>query len=88
MFDKYLYYNSNSLAQLINFKMKILIGLWNRLYKAVVAAEGDNYKNSYSKDVFVIWDNSLGLLEEMENYGGSLGQMYFQKLEDTARAGI
>ena len=60
----------------------------DKLHKEIVAIEGEDYTSSYAKDVLVAWDNSLETVQEVEDYGGSLGQKYSQKLEDTKYAGI
>ena len=77
---------------LMGFLLMLINGVFkmvkdDKRYKEITAMEGENFYDSYAKDVLVAWDNSLLSQQECEDYAGALGQTLQQKLIDSRYAG-
>ena len=101
LLPKFMLYSSFSSAERFNYSIMVTLGIAimvvngllkyireDRVSKQEIINEGENFTSSYSKDILVAWENSLVLEQDIENYKGSLTQLYKEKLKDSEEAGI
>lgn len=71
------------------FLINSIVKLWrdDLVAKRKSAVEGENFTKTYAKDIFNVWDNTLGTSQEVEDFSGSLTQLLFLKLKDSEFAG-
>ena len=60
----------------------------DRVIKQEIVHEGENFTSSYSKEIFVAWENSLVAEQDIDNFKGSLTQLFKEKLKDSEEAGM
>ena len=101
LLPNFMLFSSFDESERFNYSLMVVVGMMimlvnvmlkyireDRLNKEEKLTEGENYKDSYSKDVLIAWDNSLSSEQEVEDYKGSLAQLYEEKLKDSEEAGI
>jgi len=101
LLPNFMLYSSFGPSEKLNYSIMITLGAFlilinvfrkyvkeDALTKEVDLAEGENYTSSYAKDVFCTWDHHMLNKQEIEDFGGALGQLYKGKLLESKFEGI
>jgi hypothetical protein len=101
LLPNFMLYSSYTPDERLNYSMMITLGMFvillnvcrkyiaeDAITKQVTLTEGEHYSKSYGKDIFVAWDNHITSKHEIDDFSGSLMQLYKEKLLDSEHAGL